>query len=141
MQTIKHWRDMARFFSGGVSNENDNLEEIIRSRYRHWQAIQNSTSPHLRLAWAAVGLMTYGDANVIEDAILNIPPLPESHEGSMSKFLCEIIAGLLPTAGELQSHRYVRAHPDELLDWFKRNQERLSWDEHLYKFVLAENSE
>ena len=141
MQTITHWRDMARFYSGGVSHDDDNLEQIIRSRYVHWKSNRSSTSPNLRLAWAAVGLMMYGDASVIEDVILNIPPLPQSHEGGMSKFLCEVIVGLLPTSGELQSHHYVREHPDELLDWFKKNQERLLWDLHLYKFVLADNRE
>jgi hypothetical protein len=120
---LNYWRGMASFFSIAE----DSSEDAIRKRYQHWKAEQSSER-NPRLAWAALGLALYGDPSAIPDVLRNAPPPPTEHEGTMQKFLIQILVSILPLPENLQSDYEIRKNPKPLMDWYEKHKELLVWD-------------
>jgi hypothetical protein len=128
---LNYWRDSARFFSIAE----DSSEDAIRKRYQYWKAVQTSER-NLRLAWAALGLVLYGDKSAILDVLRNAPPPPTEHEGTMQKFLIQILVSILPLPENLQSDYEIRKNPKPLMDWYDKHKDLLTWDSEENRYTL-----
>jgi hypothetical protein len=134
---LAYWRSMARSFS--IAYEDS--ENAIRERWQYWKAEHQSTKPSLRLAWAALGLALYGDKSAIKDLLQNLPPPPSSHEGTMQKFLVQVLIEILPLGEDFQSDYEIRKNPKPLMEWYDKHQDRLFWDSEKNAYQLSRDEE
>jgi hypothetical protein len=128
---LNYWRGMASFFSIA----SDGSEDAIRKRYQHYKATQTSERC-LRLAWAALGLALYGDKSAIPDVLRNAPPPPTEHEGTMQKFLIQVLVEILPLSKDLQNDYKIRENPKPLMDWYDTHKDLLTWDSEKNAYTL-----
>jgi hypothetical protein len=76
----------------------------------------------------AVGLLTYGRVDVVEDILDNMP-LPEATIGR----LAWVLKGLMPMPEDLDPLKDIEA----VRKWVLENKSRLKWDERSEKYVFA----
>lgn len=142
-EVLIYYRNLSIIFSRSKIDDNKTPETALRERYEYFKQLPSDSffdpEVYLSFAWAALGLMTYGKVDIIEDIIRNLPPSPESRldDGLKQKQLTLFLIETLPLPNYINTIS-IRDEKAEVLEWFNEHKKYLVWDNDKKVFVLQE---
>jgi hypothetical protein len=132
---------------GHLLSETTDLEQPLleaHARYNDPEFSDPSILPHIRKhrsLFAAIGLLAYGQLEMVEEIIDNLPAPPTDMEGFIPGHIEWSLRNLLPLPTEFDSSRYLRTHREELKTWVGNHYQQLIWDDDQGRYLLnLENS-
>jgi hypothetical protein len=138
MQTpASYWREIV--LSGMRRLDPDDIHGQLEAEYNRARSLlerllADPNSPpaeveaaRLEVFFLGVALLTFGHLDVVENVLSNIPAYQ-----TPPRMLANSLAALIPFPGEANPMTNRAA----AVDWFRRHQARLRWDEESGRFVL-----
>jgi hypothetical protein len=135
MNDIEGLRRACRTLSGLSLDDKPSLNNFEA------QYLKLKESQHYHLyhyLFTLIGLLSYGQIEVIDDFLDHLPPPPDSHEGAIPRRVGWLFTSLFPFPEELEDYVRIRENPSEVSAWFDEYRDKLVWDESLGVYKIRE---
>ncbi len=137
---VDYFRQAGFRFSLRSSHKIPDGQQLLRQYYEERKIDETLKTPDYDFCWACVGLLTYGQIDVLDDLINHLPPLGIDYGGVRIDLLSQAVVYMIPLPEHLNDPlgRYIGRYRQEFRDWFYENEEILVWNEAEGRFNLKQ---